>query len=894
MSRSSWWHSAARSPLGAAAVATTVLACGATVATAAPKPTPLSPNVAAPAPTKADPYVLNVKFKDGTDVTATGTELDLGSATAQRRLDAIIGGAKSDAVVPVFTGKSPAKLDAERKALEAEGEDVPDLTSFVRVTVDQSQDPKKVLAALQADPLVESAQVVPAAAPPPSTPNLSYPAQADLWNNYAIGTAATIPGIRGGNVKVADIEYGINTNHEDLVRSPGQSGSVGRLTPNASLAHTGWNWKVQANTWEHGTAVAGIIAAKNDNIGVDGITPDVDYTFQSEVDPVNPGAPYRANAINLAASTLGAGDVLTLEMQTWQSAVPSDPGNVSSDPYVPAEYDTTVRAAVETAVANGIIVVAAAGNGNVNLDAPGFNGYWSRANDSGAIIVGGSDAGGPTSGWTGSSLIRSRDAYSTFGDRVDVQALSGAVASTGYGQHLWGDEDFLIDNDDYTSMFSGTSSATAITGGIVAAVSSAYEQQTGEPLTPAAARKLLVTTGIAQDTSIRSGNIGPQSRLKNAADAALLVPQTTITSGPAQGGYSSSATPTFTFTSSQPSSTFECSVNGDDYVPCTSPYTLPTLGNSVNAFYVRASNQWGSPDPTEAFRVFTVDTVEPDTTITSGPATGSTITTNSATFAFSSPESGVTYECRFDSDPAFAPCSNPKTYSGLANGSHQLKVRAVDAAGNSDSTPPARIFTVDVPTQVLTATDPVAPPAGVNLTTDPTLGASLDWIHWNGPSPSNFDGKVGAGPISTWSKYGGGLGTPIALTGGPTFSWTDADGPVPSGSASNGVANGGGNGRGLKFTVPATNTATRKLKLWLGVRGNATTAALNVAFGSGAAVTKQVTGNSNTTIVNRTVTIEFRPLAASDTLTVSWFQGGQGGYPASSSQQAVLYGAALY
>jgi hypothetical protein len=82
----------------------------------------------------------------------------------------------------------------------------------------------------------------------------------------------------------------------------------------------------------------------------------------------------------------------------------------------------------------------------------------------------------------------------------------------------------------------------------------------------------------------------------------------------------------------------------------------------------------------------------PDTTIDSGP-TG-TINDSTPTFAFSSSETGSTFECRVDSG-AFADCGSPHTTAVLADGAHTLHVRAVDPAGNLDPTPAQRSFTVD-------------------------------------------------------------------------------------------------------------------------------------------------------------------------------------------------------
>ncbi len=84
------------------------------------------------------------------------------------------------------------------------------------------------------------------------------------------------------------------------------------------------------------------------------------------------------------------------------------------------------------------------------------------------------------------------------------------------------------------------------------------------------------------------------------------------------------------------------------------------------------------------------DTTPPETTIDSGPSgtTGST----SAVFAFSANEAS-TFACRLDG-AAFTPCGSPISYSGLALGTHTFDVRATDLAGNPDSTPAARQWTV--------------------------------------------------------------------------------------------------------------------------------------------------------------------------------------------------------
>jgi regulation of enolase protein 1 (concanavalin A-like superfamily) len=88
------------------------------------------------------------------------------------------------------------------------------------------------------------------------------------------------------------------------------------------------------------------------------------------------------------------------------------------------------------------------------------------------------------------------------------------------------------------------------------------------------------------------------------------------------------------------------------------------------------------------------DTEAPDTRIHAGPRGPGK--TNSATFRFSSTEENSTFECSLDG-AAFSPCSSPATYTDLARGKHRFRVRATDAAGNTDPTPATRVWFVGSP-----------------------------------------------------------------------------------------------------------------------------------------------------------------------------------------------------
>ncbi|MEZ5155074.1 MAG: Ig-like domain-containing protein [Solirubrobacterales bacterium] len=117
---------------------------------------------------------------------------------------------------------------------------------------------------------------------------------------------------------------------------------------------------------------------------------------------------------------------------------------------------------------------------------------------------------------------------------------------------------------------------------------------------------------------------------------------------------------------------------------------------------VTATNAAGSTSISSAPHL--VDGTPPLTTIVSGP--NGLTSDSSPTFAFSANESGATFECRLGggagSPTAFAACSSPLQYAGLADGTYAFEVAATDGAGNVDPTPASRSFTVDTQPPVTT------------------------------------------------------------------------------------------------------------------------------------------------------------------------------------------------
>ncbi len=220
--------------------------------------------------------------------------------------------------------------------------------------------------------------------------------------------------------------------------------------------------------------------------------------------------------------------------------------------------------------------------------------------------------------------------------------------------------------------------------------------ETGSAGACADGKALDTSQGVAVSPDGANAYVAAQGSGALAIFDRAAFPQTTIDSGPA--GPTGDSTPTFTFSSNEPGSTFECRIDAAAFAVCSGPghsHTSPALADGAHTFEVRAIDLTADTDPTAATRAFTVDTAVPDTTIDSGPQ-GPT-SDETPTFGFSSTQAGSSFECRIDST-AFTPCCSTgatHTTPSLADGPHSFEVRALDPASNRDPSPSGRSFSVD-------------------------------------------------------------------------------------------------------------------------------------------------------------------------------------------------------
>jgi hypothetical protein len=310
--------------------------------------------------------------------------------------------------------------------------------------------------------------------------------------------AWTLAGGHGENVRIVDVEYNWNLEHNDLLAA----------TSDLFVYVKGVNPLSDKITDEgnknHGTAVVGMLFAAPDGIGVTGIA------YGAKLGLVNPliegTVADISGTIRRTVSKMEAGDILLLEQQSI-AGPRFDPATGRG--LVPIEYESKIFKEIKSATEKGIVVIESSGNGFENLDHPAYNDAFNRDNrDSGAIIVG---AGLPEGPLYGEGPDRTRTQESNYGARVDVQGWGRFITTTGFGdlRHEQGE------NNWYTIDFGATSGATAMVAGAAALIQSIMKARGLAPLAPKDLRQLLVCTGSPQRGNL-SEHIGPRPNIRAA------------------------------------------------------------------------------------------------------------------------------------------------------------------------------------------------------------------------------------------------------------------------------------------------------------------------------------------------------------------------------------------
>ena len=272
----------------------------------------------------------------------------------------------------------------------------------------------------------------------------------------------------GEGVVVADIDWGYRLTHEDL--------ASGIDLNHAYNSYDGSNNVSLGNDVWHGTAVLGLVGARDNNKGMIG------FAYGCTLWPIQAntgtgahiGGNSWANAIDwVRADPTSARKVIILEVQTgsWRNY----------------EQVASVNAAIITAIADGVVVCVAAGNGDNDA---GIDDYGNPIPFTGSIVVG-ATMYDPNTNPRADFLPTWA---SNWGTRVDV-------AAPGDWYH-----DLTCKNtadDAYRNGFGGTSGATPKVAGTAALM-----LQCNPNLTPAEVRDIIKSTSSQTITTDAGKPIG--------------------------------------------------------------------------------------------------------------------------------------------------------------------------------------------------------------------------------------------------------------------------------------------------------------------------------------------------------------------------------------------------
>jgi serine protease len=414
--------------------------------------------------------VITVKFKDefkfrmrNEVITALPPKYN-GSLLTQNHLASIqdsnlihkIAQRESFTIMPTFSGQNGENSENALDAIKSRGEtrsqiklaDLNNFYSLILPAPSEFADVASIVEEINALDTVEIAYAEPEQKP--TTINVAMPNVAGYQDpsinaqgsqGYLSNSSNGIhaqngwvwKGGRGNNVVVGGIDENIYPYHIELNQTPWSIVS----------------WPSTATTQEsdHGNAIMGVMVAKDDAIGVTGVVPEVPmWRFESNEHCFIFCWNDTGRAMGQLLQKLNPGDVISVSWG-WNNNLP-------------AEAQLSMFAATQTAVANGLVVVTSAGNGNLNLDDPVYGGaYDLNVRDSGAIIVGAVEPDG-----SNGTMY-----FTNYGSRVTARAWGSKVATIGYNNPIvvgapWGER--------YTAFFDGTSAAAPIVAGAAASIQS--------------------------------------------------------------------------------------------------------------------------------------------------------------------------------------------------------------------------------------------------------------------------------------------------------------------------------------------------------------------------------------------------------------------------------------
>ena len=278
--------------------------------------------------------------------------------------------------------------------------------------------------------------------------------------------------VKRAPVTVAVVDSGVEDTHPDLEGRVDTSRSV-KCSVNGVATQDFYGWR---DEFYHGTHVAGIIAAKHNDIGIDGIAPEASIVAIEATNDNRLIYPEYVTCAFMWAASHGV-DVVnnSYSMDPWVYWSPTDPEQA-------AGLEAATRS-IKYAQDKGLAVIAAAGNEGVDIDNPTIdNGSptdvptptKNRAVNGGIRVPSMLDGVAQVSAVgqaynvkPGLSLGRAE--FSNYGDTIDFAAPGDQIYST---------VPLLFYPSGY-AVADGTSMATPHVSGIAALIKSVHPELTG-------------------------------------------------------------------------------------------------------------------------------------------------------------------------------------------------------------------------------------------------------------------------------------------------------------------------------------------------------------------------------------------------------------------------------
>ncbi len=265
-----------------------------------------------------------------------------------------------------------------------------------------------------------------------------------VWNR------CTDSSCRGENIRIAVVDDGLELTHEDLAEN---------IVANQSYNYV--NRSTVPASGEHGTSVAGLIAARDsNNIGVRGVAPRAKMV-----------------AYDLLSDPTSANETDAMTRDAAQNHISNNSWGIPDGSATIEDSYAIWRTAIDTGHTTGrnglgIVYVWAAGNGYQEGDNSNYDGY---ANYRGVIAVGAVNRSGQHAYYSeqGANLLVSapggEDCTTTLTSNNHANITTTDLTSTlGYNTGSLSSD--YINQANYTACFNGTSAAAPIVSGVVALI----------------------------------------------------------------------------------------------------------------------------------------------------------------------------------------------------------------------------------------------------------------------------------------------------------------------------------------------------------------------------------------------------------------------------------------